>query len=190
MENSAIEASLSTHALTFRSPEQPVAFEVSVGNNSDRFANFHVEVSAPGENLSSGYKWYKISPEVAAAQPHGSTTTFQVIIFESPVPGFVGTIDLTVRVFSPQLREERRLVVRLTIESDRRPSLISIELPARQFQIYPRNPIDIPVRVRNLSQQFVEVILKFTGIDSAWMVGGAERRVSLAPASQAEVNFQ
>jgi WD40 repeat protein len=190
MENSAIEASLSTHALTFRSPEQPVAFEVSVGNNSDRFANFHVEVSAPGENLSSGYKWYKISPEVAAAQPHGSTTTFQVIIFESPVPGFVGTIDLTVRVFSPQLREERRLVVRLTIESDRRPSLISIELPARQFQIYPRNPIDIPVRVRNLGQQFVEVILKFTGIDSAWMVGGAERRVSLAPASQAEVNFQ
>ena len=126
MENSAIDASLSIHSLTFRSPENPVFFDVSVGNNSDRFANFHVEVSAPGENLSSGYKWYKISPEVAAAQPHGSITTFQVIVFQSPVLGFVGTIDLTVRIFSPQLRQERRLVMRLTIEADRGASLISV----------------------------------------------------------------
>jgi WD40 repeat protein len=190
MENNAIEASLSTHSLTFRSPENPVAVDVTVGNNSDRFANFHVEVSAPGENLSSGYKWYRISPEVAAAQPHGSTTTFQVIIFESPVPGFVGTIDLTVRVFSPQLRHERRLVVRLKIEADKRASLISLELPVRDFQTYPRNTLDIPVKVRNLGQQFIEVVLRLTGIDPAWTIGGTERRVSLNPASQVEVSFQ
>jgi hypothetical protein len=103
MENSPIEASTSTNSLIFRSVDTPVSFDVSVGNNSDRFANFHVEVTAPGENHGSGYKWYRISPEVAAAQPHGSTTTFQVIVFDSPVPGFVGAIDLTVRVFSPQL---------------------------------------------------------------------------------------
>ena len=190
MENSAIDASLSIHSLTFRSPENPVFFDVSVGNNSDRFANFHVEVSAPGENLSSGYKWYKISPEVAAAQPHGSITTFQVIVFQSPVLGFVGTIDLTVRIFSPQLRQERRLVMRLTIEADRGASLISVELPVRQFQIYPRNPVEIPVRVRNLGQQFVEVVLRVTGIAPSWLVGGDQRRVSLAPASQVEISFQ
>ena len=190
MENSAIEASTSTHSLTFRSVDTPVSFDVSVGNNSDRFANFHVEVSAPGENLNSGYKWYRISPEVAAAQPHGSTTTFQVIIFDSPVPGFVGTIDLTVRVFSPQLRQERRLMVRLTISADRRPASVSIELPVREFQIYPRNTVDIPVKVRNLGQQFVEVVLRLTGIEPAWSIGGTERRVSLHPASQVEVSFQ
>jgi WD40 repeat protein len=190
MENSAIEASTSTQNLTFRSADTPVSFDVSVGNNSDRFANFHVEVSAPGENPSSGYKWYRISPEVAAAQPHGSTTTFQVIVFESPVPGFVGTIDLTVRIFSPQLRQERRLVVRLTIVADRKPAAVGIELPVREFQIYPRNTLDIPVKVRNLGQQFVEVVLRLTGIEPTWLIGGTERRVSLAPASQVEVNFQ
>jgi WD40 repeat protein len=190
MENSAIDASISIQRLTFRSPDDPVSFEVSVGNNSDQFANFHVEVSAPGENLSSGYKWYKISPEVAAAQPHGSTTTFQVIVFQSPVPGFVGSIDLTVRVFSPQLRQERRLLLRLTIEADRQPSLISVELPVREFQIYPRNTVDIPVKVQNLGQQFVEVVLRLTGIEPAWLIGGAERRVSLPPTSQVEINFQ
>jgi WD40 repeat protein len=190
MDNSAIDASLSIYSLIFRSPDSPVSFDVSVGNNSDRFANFHVEVSAPGENLSSGYKWYRISPEVASAQPHGSTTTFQVIVFESPVPGFVGTLDLTVRIFSPQLRQERRLLLRLTIAADRRPSVVSVELPIKQFQIYPRNPVDIPVRVRNLGQQFVEVVVKLTGIELAWLMGGDQRRVSLAPASQVEINFQ
>jgi WD40 repeat protein len=190
MESSAIEASISTHSLIFRSVDTPASFDVSVGNNSDRFANFHVEVSAPGENLSSGYKWYRISPEVAAAQPHGSTTTFQVIVFASPVPGFVGTIDLTVRVFSPQLRQERRLIVRLTIEADRRPAAVSIELPVREFQIYPRNTVDIPVKVRNLGQQFVEVVLGLTGIEPAWSIGGTQRRVSLPPTSQVEVIFQ
>lgn len=190
MENSPIEASTSTHSLIFRSVDTPVSFDVSVGNNSDRFANFHVEVSAPGENPSSGYKWYRISPEVAAAQPHGSTTTFQVIVFDSPVPGFVGTIDLTVRVFSPQLRQERRLVVRLTIEADRRPAAIRMELPVREFQVYPRNTVDILVKVQNLGQQFVEVVLRLTGIEPAWSIGGTERRIALQPASQAEVSFQ
>ena len=190
MDNNAIDASLSIYSLTFRSPDNPVSFDVNVGNNSDSFANFHVEVSASGENLSSDYKWYKISPEVAAAQPHGSTTTFQVIVFESPVPGFVGTLDLSVRIFSPQLRQERRLLLRLTIAADRRPSVVSVELPIKQFQIYPRNPVDIPVRVRNLGQQFVEVVVKLTGIELSWLVGGDQRRVSLAPASQVEISFQ
>jgi WD40 repeat protein len=190
MENNAIDASLSIQSLTFRSPEQPVSFEVNVSNNGNLFANFHVEVSAAGEDPQAGGKWYKISPEVAAAIPQGSSTTFQVIVLQSPVPGFVGTIDLTVRVFSPQLRQERRLLVRLAIDGDRRSARIAVELAVRQFQIYPRNLLDIPVKVQNFGQQYVEMLLRLTGIESTWLMGGEERRVSIPPASQVEVNFQ
>lgn len=189
MEKSLINASLSTENLTFRRGS-PVAFEVTVNNDSDQFANFQIEVSAPGENRSSGYSWYKLSPEVAAAQPHGSSTQFQVSIFDTPIPGFVGLVNLTVKIFSPQLRQQRRLLLRLKIESDGGPTQMSVELPVRDFQVYPRNTVDIPVRLRNLGQQPVNLVLRFAGIDPLWVVGGAERRLLLDPGGQTEVRFQ
>lgn len=190
MENTAINASVSTSNLTFQPGGSPVSFEVTVTNDSDQFANFQVEVTVPGENRSSGYRWYRLSPEVAAAQPHGSTTQFQVIIINTPLPGFIGTINLTVRVFSPQLGQERRLLVRLRIEADRRPSVIRVELPIRQFQVYPRNSVTIPVRIRNLSQQSVEVLLRIVGIDRSWLKDGGERRLFLDSGSETEIIFQ
>jgi WD40 repeat protein len=190
MEKSLINASLSTENLTFRRGSSPVAFEVTVNNNSDQFANFQLEVSAAGENRSSRYSWYKLSPEVAAAQPHGSSTQFQVSIFDTPIPGFVGTLNLTVTIFSPQLRQQRRLLLRLKIEPDGGQTLLSVELPVRDFQVYPRNTIDIPVRLRNLSQQPVNTVLRFAGVDPVWLVGGAERRLLVDPGGQAEVRFQ
>ncbi len=190
MENNAIEASVSTHNLMFRSSATPVTFEVSVSNNSYQFADFHLDVSAPGENRQAGAKWYRLSPDVASAQPHGSTTKFQVIIFDTPIQGFSGAVNLTVRVFSPQLRQERRLLVRLSIESSSRSATLDVDLPIRQFQVYPRNTVDIPVRVRNLSQQFSEVVLRLTGIEPSWLIGGAERRVALDAATQVEIIWQ
>ncbi|MFB2769526.1 hypothetical protein ACE1AT_09580 [Pelatocladus sp. BLCC-F211] len=190
MENTAINASVSTQKLTFQPGGSPASFEVTVSNDSDQFANFQLEVTAPGENRSSGYRWYRLSPEVAAAQPHGSTTKFQVIILNTPLPGFVGTVNLTVRIFSPQLGQERRLLVRLRIEADRRPSVVSVELPIRQFQVYPRNTVDIPVRVRNLGQQLVEIVLRVTGIDPYWLKDSGERRLFLDPGGSTEITFQ
>ena len=191
MENSSIDARVSTNNLVFRSGATPVSFEVSIENNSYQFADFHLDLSVPGENRGTGTtKWYRLSPDVASAQPHGSTTTFQVFIIDTPIPGFKGSIDLTVRVFSPQLRQERRLLVRLKIEADCQAESFGVELPVKQFQIYPRNTIDIPVRVRNLGQQFAEIVLRLTGIDPTWLVGGTDRRLTLAAASQIEVVFQ
>ncbi|MHC5778212.1 hypothetical protein [Nostoc sp.] len=190
MEKSIINASLSTENITFRRGSSPVAFEVTVNNNSDQFANFQIEVSAPGENQSSGYSWYKLTPEVAAAQPHGSSTQFQVLILNTPIPGFVGIVNLTVKIFSPQLREQRRLLLRLKIEADGGQALLSVELPVRDFQVYPRNTVDIPARVRNLGQQPVNVVLRFTNIDPLWLVGGVERRLLIDPGSSAEVRFE
>lgn len=101
-----ISASLSTQSLIFRPTQPPASFEVTVNNDSDRFANFQLEIEAAGEKRSSEYRWYRLEPEVAAAQPPGSSTKFQVFIFNTPISGFVGTVNLTVKVFSPQLGQE------------------------------------------------------------------------------------
>ncbi len=190
MEKSLINASLSTENLTFRRGASPVSFEVTVNNDSDQFVNFQLEVLAAGENRNSNYSWYKLTPEVAAAQPHGSSTQFQVLIFDTPIPGFVGIVNLTVNIFSPQLRQQRRLLLRLKIESDGQPTALRVDLPVRSFQVYPRNSVDIPVRVSNLGQQSVNVVLRFAGIDPSWVVGGGERRLLLDPGAEAEVSFQ
>jgi WD40 repeat protein len=190
MDKNVISASCSTQNLTFRPGDPPAAFEVTVNNDSDRFANFQLEVLAAGENRNPAYRWYRLEPEVAAAKPPGSSTVFQVFILNTPIPGFVGTINLTINIFSPQLAQQRRLVLRLKIERDNSPTHLSVELPVREFQVYPRNTVDIPVRVRNLGQQPTDVVLRFTGVDPSWLLSSAERRLAVEPGGQAEVTFQ
>ncbi|KAB8333889.1 hypothetical protein SD80_011500 [Scytonema tolypothrichoides VB-61278] len=185
-----ISASLSTQSLTYRPNQGEVSFEVTVNNDSDRFANFQLEIIAAGEIRNPNYRWYRLEPEVAAAQPHGSSTKFQVFIFNTPIPGFVGTVNLSVKIFSPQLARERRLILRLQIERDNQPILISVELPIRTFQVYPGNAIDIPVRVRNQGQVASNVLLHLTGIDASWVTNSAERRFTLNANSQTELSFR
>jgi len=190
MENSLINASLSTQNLTFTPGTTPATFTVTVNNDSSEFANFQIEITAAGEQRNSEYRWYKLEPEVAAAQPPGSSTEFQVSILNTPIIGFVGTVNLTVTIFSPQLRRECRLLLRLKIERDNQPTLLSLELPVREFQVYPCNTVDIPVRIRNLGQQTTIVTLRFVGVDSSWLIGNVEKRFSLDPGGYTEVTFQ
>ncbi|MBD2205262.1 hypothetical protein H6G33_23810 [Calothrix sp. FACHB-1219] len=190
MQKNGISASLSTQNLTFRPGGTPAIFEVIVNNDSDQRANFQIEITAAGEIRNPDYRWYKLEPEVAAAKPPGSSTVFQVFVLNSPIPGLVGTVNLTVTIFSPQLGQQRRLVLRLKIEPDNQPTMLSVELPVREFQVYPRNTVDIPVRVRNLSQQTVNVTLQFAGVDVSWLVSSAERRFALDAGGQTEAVFQ
>lgn len=190
MENNVISASLSTQSLIFRPTQPPASFEVIVKNDSDRFANFQLEIEAAGEKRSSEYRWYRLEPEVSSAQPPGSSTKFQVFIFNTPIPGFLGTVNLTVKVFSPQLGRERRLSLRLEIERDNKQNFLSVELPIKIFQVYPGNSVDILVRLQNMGQQPANIILRFAGIDSSWLMGSAERRLSINSGNQTEVSFQ
>ena len=189
MKNNNISAKLSTENLTFRPSKPPVTFEVTVNNDSDRIANFQLEIEAAGEKENSDYQWYRLEPEVAAAQPHGSSTEFQIFIFNTPIPGYVGTVNLTVKVFSPQLGEERRLLLRLQIERDQKPNLVSVELPVRDYQVYPGNTVDILVKLRNMGQQPASITLDFAGIDSSWLLGSQQRRLSVKPGYHQEVSF-
>lgn len=188
MEQNFISASVSPQSHTFRPGGQPVVFKVTVTNDSEQHADFKLEVIPAGANAISE-QWYRLSPEISAAKPPGSSTDFQIIIFASPIPGFVGTASLKIKIVSPRLRQERTLVVHLRIEADNLKS-VGVELPVRQFQVYPSNSVDIPVRVRNLGQKPADVVLRLSGIDSSWLNGGAERRLQLQGNSQVETAFQ
>ncbi|MDZ8080324.1 MAG: hypothetical protein RMX35_14790 [Nostoc sp. DcaGUA01] len=190
MEKNGISASLSTENLTFRPGDTPASFEVTVNNDSGEFVNFQIEITAAGETRNPAYRWYRLEPEVSAAKPTGSSTIFQVFIFNTPIVGFVGTVNLMVKIFSPQLAQQCRLVLRLKIERDNRPTHLSLELPVREFQVYPRNSLDILIRVRNFSQQPTNVVLRFTGIDPSWVTNSAERRLAIEPGGIAEATFQ
>ncbi len=190
MENRGINASLSTRSRTFRPGGPPVSFEVTVINDSDQFAAFQLEVLAAGDSRSSGSLWYRLSPEVSTAKPPGSSTVFEIVIFDTPLPAFVGTINLTIRIFSPQLREERKLLARLTIEQGTKRTLLSVDLPVKRFQAYPLNPVDIPVWVRNWGQEPVEVVLRLAGVERSALIRSPERRLWVDPGVQAETTLQ
>jgi WD40 repeat protein len=189
MEKREISATLSEQALTFRPGGPPVSFDVTVINESDRFASFQLELIAPGADRNLVGQWYTLSPEVSTKKPPGGRTQFKVVISDVPILGFVGTMNLTVRIFSSELRDERKYLLRLVIEQGGASTLLQVDLPVRQFQTYPCNTVEIPVRVRNLSQQKADVVLRFLGLDPSWLISGAERRLLVDPGAQAEVAF-
>jgi WD40 repeat protein len=188
LASSIIDASLTAQNITFRPGGASVFFGVSVINRSDRFASFQLEIKAAGAGEQS--YWYRLSPEVSTAKSPGDRTDFQVEILDSPIPDFVGIVNLTVRVFSPQLSEERRLVLRLTLEPSGDLNLLRIGLPTERFQVYPRNIVDIPVTVKNIRAQPSEVHLQCTGLETSWLVGSPERYLEVPANEETTTTFQ
>jgi hypothetical protein len=130
-----IRTELSERTLRFEPGGQPTTFEVIVHNESDRFASFQVELEAPGVESSRGSDWYRLSPSVSSKIPEGDNTRFWIEIFGiPPVPGgFSGVMRLTVKTYSPELEEDDKQDLKLTIEGDR--------LAPPQLQIQGPNPI-------------------------------------------------
>jgi WD40 repeat protein len=190
MLNHVIDASLTTQSVTFRPGGPPASFGVIVINRSQVFASFQLEILVPGTSQGTSSSWYRLTPEVSAAKPPGDRTDFQIEIYESPLPAFAGTVNLTVRVSSPQLIEERRLVLRLTVEPGEGPGLLRVDLPTRRFPVYPRNSVEIPVTVQNLGARPAEVLLTLKQLNPTWIVGSPERRLAIEPGSQAATTFQ
>ena len=184
--SSVIDASLTTQNITFRPGGPSVSFGVSVINRSDRFASFQLEIKAAGAGEQNN--WYSLSPNVSTAKPPGDRTNFKVEIFDSPLPNFVGIVNLTIRVSSPQLLEERRLVLRLLIEPSGELNLLRLGLPTERFQVYPRNVVDIPVTVKNLGSQPLEVHLQCE-LETSWLSGSSQRRIKLQANEETTVTF-
>lgn len=186
--SSLIDASLTVQSLVFRPGGSLVCFGVSVTNLSNRFASFQIAIIAAGASEQSN--WYRLSPDVSTAKPPGDRTDFQVEILHTPIPNFVGTVNLMVRVSSPQLSEERRLVLRLILEPSSESNLLHVGLPVKRLQAYPRNIVDIPVTVKNLGSQPSEVHLQCKELEVTWLVGSAERRLAVPAYSEITTTFQ
>ncbi|NER85293.1 MAG: hypothetical protein F6K42_38510, partial [Leptolyngbya sp. SIO1D8] len=114
-----IHTEISDSVLQFAPESGPLSFAITVYNNSDQFASFQVVLVAAGVDVNQR-DWYRLSPSVSAKIPPGAETCFQAhLLSVPPVPGgFTGTMNLTVRVYSTELRNEDRKDLRLIITGE------------------------------------------------------------------------
>ena len=189
MAENLITTTVTPKQLKFKPGGIPGSFEVSVTNDSDRFATFQVEVTAAGTDPNQKPDWYTISPEVSTKKPPGDSTNFHILILDTPVPGFVGVMNLTIRVFSLELPDEDREVVRLVLEQGIGSIVLKLDLPVREFQEYPGNQDEIPLRITNPGQLPTNVTLRFLGLDPLWIVGGIERHLQIPAGGQISETF-
>lgn len=183
-----IYGSLSPEVVEFQPGGSPANFEIYVVNKSDQFASFRVELVAAGADPNIGHRWYQLNPEVSAVKPPGDKTTFTVDIISTPIPG-LDTINVTVQISSLEFRDIFRLSLRLKIKPGAEPNLLQVDLPVPNRSLYPREQIDIPVRVTNPYQRNVDVILNFTGIEANWLDKGRERRLPIGAGRSGEAKF-
>ncbi len=189
MTDNTITTKVNPKQLKFKPGEQPAYFEVEVINESDRFASFQLEVIAAGAGSNQNYDWYNVSPEVSTKKPPGDITRFHVAIKDSPVPGFVGMMNLTVRAFSIELRDEDREILRLNLEQGRGLIPLQLTLPVDNFQEYPGAQINIPVRVYNPSQLPAEAFLNLLGLEPQWLVNGVDHNLEIPPGKEVETTL-
>ncbi|MGB0561795.1 MAG: hypothetical protein ACPGVO_08325 [Spirulinaceae cyanobacterium] len=189
MLENAIGTEITPTELDFQPGGPPATFEVWVVNESDRFAGFQIEVQAAGADSNYNADWYRISPEVSTKNPPGDSTLFQVALIDNPVPGFVGMMNLTVRVFSLDLADEDRQVIRVNVQQGNKPISLKLNLPVEEFRAAPNDLVEIPVEVYNPSQlpTTAQVLLK--GLPPTWLVQGGDRQLNIGPGKEMETSF-
>ncbi|MBE9006152.1 hypothetical protein IQ259_14090 [Fortiea sp. LEGE XX443] len=184
-----VNTKISTQVLHFQPGGSPASFEVTVVNESNKFASFQIEIIAAGGSENLGSNWYTITPSVSAKNPPGDSTKFNVTIINAPVAGFIGKMNLIVRIFSLELRDEDRQLLRLIVEAGVGAVAMQVELPTREFSTQPQGLIKIPVRVFNPSQLPASVSLRPIGIKTQWLINGDEILLPVAPGAKAETSF-
>ncbi|HLP90633.1 MAG TPA: hypothetical protein VK184_18880 [Nostocaceae cyanobacterium] len=183
-----INANISTQSLTYKPGGKPATFEVTVVNDGNQFASFQLEIVAAGSSSNLNANWYYITPAVSAKIPPGDITKFSITIIDTPVIGFVGKMNVIIRIFSLELRDEDRQLLRLIIEPGTESVPMRVDLPVREFAEQPRSMIEIPVRVFNPSQTTTTVSLQFVGETYNWILD-PEIRLQLPPGEEARTAF-
>jgi WD40 repeat protein len=185
-----IGTQISTKELTFEPGGTPVSFDVTVVNHSEQFATFQVELLAAGAKAGANNNWYRISPEVCTKKPPGDLTKFSIQVTDTPKPGFVGLMTLTVRVYSVELREaDSRQIVRLIVPGSG-VAAPQVDLPTQEFLGYPGDRVKISVSLESFNQRPSKVTLRLLGIDSSWFPEGTERRLLLTPTQNLKEVFE
>ncbi|WP_017303528.1 hypothetical protein [Spirulina subsalsa] len=172
---SSLTTQLSHKDLTLKADKSGAKFTIQVTNQSDKFASFQIEILAAGLDQKASKDWWTIAPEVSTKKPPGDSTEFAIEIVKSPLPGFAGLVNLTVRIFSIELQVEDRHVIRLTVESDGITALKG-ELPVTTFQAIPGAKIDIPLRLLNPSKGTVTTQVNLLGLPPAWHLSAESQK--------------
>lgn len=163
-------------------------FEVTVINNSDRFASFQLELIAPGLDPQADLNWYRVEPEICAKQPPGDRTTFHVTLLKPPIPAYGMTINLTLRAFSVEfanLFTSQTLYLR--IEKPRRS--LKVQLPTKIIKGFPNDITEIPVLVNHLSSKSTEITLSLLKLEPSWFPQGTVQSLRLEPGDSQTVSF-
>ncbi len=185
-----INTQLNTEEIRFRPGGQFASFEITATNYSDRLASFWLEVTAAGVKQTTYPTWYRVTPGVSTLNPPGDSTRFQVTVVESPIPGFVGQINLTVKIFSLELKTEERQVVRLIVEREQNTNPVKIDLPVSELSFPPASTIEIPVRLFNSSQKPIGITLSLVGLNPQWLGEQTEQTLNLIPEQWIETSFR
>jgi WD40 repeat protein len=174
-----IHSSIYPKKLVFKPGKESVYFEVSVRNDSNDYASFQVVVEADYDRAKQQSDWYRISPEVSTFNPPGDLTKFKVELTNSPVPGFVGLMQLRVIVSSVELPDKDVLLLPVNIEQGSLQVPLDLTLPVKEFHKSPGSVIEIPVKIRNLGQIPTNVHLEFLGVEKEWLRDGSDRNFKL-----------
>ena len=181
--NTGIEITVPSQTLHFTPGGDPTPFQVVVVNQSDRFATFQLDLFAAG-NEDGTTAWYDLTPEISSKKPPGDRTEFHISILGAPIPGFAGLVNVTVRVTSLELGEERR-IMRLYVDPGGELP-IGIKMPVRQFQANPLEQLQIPVFLENPSHEKSKTTLWLDGIPPDWVIGGVEHVIDIPADSTVE----
>lgn len=187
-------AQLSQEQLTFDPDSGSVRFTVTVHNKGDRFASFQLSLLAAGSDPERGAEWYRLVPSVSSKIPVGDRTQFFVEIFNiPPVKGsltgnFAGTINITARVFSPELQEEDRRDLRLTIEGS---SLLPPELSLQDQRLAygPEERFEVTATLSNPNRKSLITQVQLRGLNPSWLPHGSQKSLTLEPGEAKDISF-
>lgn len=176
--------------LNFKIGSEKNSFPVVVINNSNQFSSFQIELIAAGADIQGAdYEWYTISPDVSVKIPPGDLVEFVVSIIEPPISGFSGIMNITVRAFSIELREENREVLRVNIQEGSRGAILKAEIPTQKIQAIPLDNLEITVLIGNPSQQNTNVTLRCLGLPDTWFTTGNMQQFTVKGGSQYVATF-
>ncbi len=176
--------------LNFKIGSEKNSFPVVIINDSNQFASFQIELIAAGADIQEvGYEWYTISPDVSVKIPPGDLVEFVISIVETPISGFTGIMNITVRAFSIELREENREVLRITLQEGAGRSQLKLEAPSQKIQAIPLDDVEIPILISNPSQQNTNVTLTCLGLPESWFHGNNTQQFPLKPGAKFRTSF-
>ncbi|MBT9316677.1 WD40 repeat domain-containing protein [Leptothoe spongobia] len=191
-----INTHLSDSILHFKRGDHPAAFTLTVYNESykekesHQFASFQLNLLAAGTTQNISDDWYRLVPAVSYKIPPGDSTQFQVEILDVPpvTEDFTGTMNLTARVYSPELRDEDRRDIRLVVGGE---TLLppKLSLPEQYFRALPEEVVDIAVTLYNPNRKAIECAVKLNGLEPSWFPEGIQRSTELSPREEKIVHF-